>query len=125
MLTANASAPMNWDDVRVFLAVARNGSLRAAGRALGLSQPTIGRRLAGFEAWPWQGIVAPAKATPEIIAKLRDTYIAAVNDPIVRQKLIEAGLEPLQSTPEELGAYISSETAKWAKVVKEAGITIE
>src|SRR5213076_1016995 len=40
----------NWDDVRVFLAVARNGSLRAAGRALGLSQPTIGRRLSGFEA---------------------------------------------------------------------------
>src|SRR5204862_3681678 len=50
MPTANVSAPMNWDDVRVFLAVARNGSLRAAGRALGLSQPTIGRRLAGFEA---------------------------------------------------------------------------
>ncbi len=50
MLTVNGSAPMNWDDVRVFLAVARNGSLRAAGRALGLSQPTIGRRLAGFEA---------------------------------------------------------------------------
>jgi DNA-binding transcriptional LysR family regulator len=41
---------MDWDDVRVFLAVARHGSLRAAGRALGLSQPTIGRRLAGFEA---------------------------------------------------------------------------
>ena len=41
---------MDWDDVRVFLAVARHGSLRAAGRALGLSQPTIGRRLASFEA---------------------------------------------------------------------------
>ncbi|MGH7092388.1 MAG: helix-turn-helix domain-containing protein, partial [Stellaceae bacterium] len=41
---------MDWDDVRVFLAVARFGSLRAAGRALGLSQPTIGRRLAAFEA---------------------------------------------------------------------------
>jgi DNA-binding transcriptional LysR family regulator len=41
---------MDWDDVRVFLAVARHGSLRAAGRALGLSQPTIGRRLAAFEA---------------------------------------------------------------------------
>ncbi|HEX3538577.1 MAG TPA: LysR family transcriptional regulator [Stellaceae bacterium] len=40
---------MDWDDVRVFLAVARHGSLRAAGRALGLSQPTIGRRLAAFE----------------------------------------------------------------------------
>jgi DNA-binding transcriptional LysR family regulator len=41
---------MNWDDVRVFLAIAREGSMRAAGRALGLSQPTIARRLAAFEA---------------------------------------------------------------------------
>jgi DNA-binding transcriptional LysR family regulator len=41
---------MDWDDVRVFLAIARHGSLRAAGRALGLSQPTIARRLAAFEA---------------------------------------------------------------------------
>src|SRR5437870_13434783 len=50
MTTLNGSGPMYWDDVRVFLAVARHGSLRAAGRALGLSQPTIGRRLANFEA---------------------------------------------------------------------------
>jgi len=48
MIAANSS--LDWDDVRVFLAVARHGSLRAAGRALGLSQPTIGRRLATFEA---------------------------------------------------------------------------
>jgi DNA-binding transcriptional LysR family regulator len=40
---------MDWDDVRVFLAVAREGSMRAAGRALELSQPTIARRLAAFE----------------------------------------------------------------------------
>jgi DNA-binding transcriptional LysR family regulator len=40
---------MDWNDVRVFLAVARKGSMRAAGRALGLSQPTIARRLAAFE----------------------------------------------------------------------------
>ena len=46
----SATSTMDWDDVRVFLAVARHGSLRAAGRALGLSQPTIGRRLAAFEA---------------------------------------------------------------------------
>jgi DNA-binding transcriptional LysR family regulator len=41
---------MDWDDVRVFLAVAREGSMRAGGRVLGLSQPTIARRLAAFEA---------------------------------------------------------------------------
>ena len=45
-----ATSGLDWDDARVFLAVARCGSLRAAGRALGLSQPTIGRRLAAFEA---------------------------------------------------------------------------
>ena len=50
MTAGNGSASMDWDDVRVFLAVARHGSLRAAGRAVGLSQPTIGRRLASFEA---------------------------------------------------------------------------
>jgi DNA-binding transcriptional LysR family regulator len=41
---------MDWDDVRVFLAVAREGTMRGAGRALGLSQPTIARHLAAFEA---------------------------------------------------------------------------
>src|SRR6266436_10372999 len=41
---------MDWNDVRIFLAVAREGSMRAAGRKLGLSQPTIARRLAAFEA---------------------------------------------------------------------------
>src|SRR5207244_4214270 len=41
---------MDWNDVRVFLAVAREGSMRAAGRALGVSQPTIARRLAALEA---------------------------------------------------------------------------
>ena len=46
----SSRAALDWDDVRVFLAVARMGSMRAAGRALGLSQPTIARRLAGFEA---------------------------------------------------------------------------
>lgn len=47
---AGGPGTMDWDDVRVFLAVARHGSLRAAGRALKLSQPTIGRRLTAFEA---------------------------------------------------------------------------
>ena len=46
----SSRGPMDWDDVRVFLAVAREGSMRAAGRALGLSQPTIARRLSAFEA---------------------------------------------------------------------------
>ena len=49
-LPRSSRSAMDWDDVRVFLAVAREGSMRAAGRALRLSQPTIARRLAAFEA---------------------------------------------------------------------------
>jgi DNA-binding transcriptional LysR family regulator len=47
---SNGSGLLDWNDARIFLAVARHGSLRAAGRALGISQPTVGRRLAAFEA---------------------------------------------------------------------------
>jgi DNA-binding transcriptional LysR family regulator len=50
MASGNGATSIDWDDARVFLAVARHGSLRAAGRVLGLSQPTVGRRLASFEA---------------------------------------------------------------------------
>ena len=50
MANGNGATAIDWDDARIFLAVARHGSLRSAGRALGLSQPTIGRRLAAFEA---------------------------------------------------------------------------
>ncbi len=46
---ANGSGLLDWNDARIFLAVARHGSLRAAGRALGISQPTVGRRIAAFE----------------------------------------------------------------------------
>src|SRR2546430_964637 len=81
--------------------------------------------LSGFEAWPWQGIVAPAKTPGEIVAKLRPTYSAAVNDPVVRQKLIEAGTEPLQSTPQEFADYRRKEAAKWADAVKKAGIVLD
>jgi DNA-binding transcriptional LysR family regulator len=49
-LPRSGRGAMDWDDVRVFLAIARQGSMRAAGRELGLSQPTIARRLAAFEA---------------------------------------------------------------------------
>lgn len=47
---SSKNGTMDWDGVRLFLAIARHGSLRSAGRALGLSQPTVARRLAAFEA---------------------------------------------------------------------------
>jgi tripartite-type tricarboxylate transporter receptor subunit TctC len=88
--------------------------------------PTIASAgLPGFEAWAWQGFAVPKGTPPEVIAKLREGYVQAIADPAVRTKLVEAGIEPLQSTPQEMASYMSAETAKWSKVIKDASITLD
>ena len=79
----------------------------------------------GFEAWAWQGLVAPAGTPPEIVAKLGAEYARAIGDPGIRQKIVEAGVDPLQSSPQEFADYIRSEQDKWAKVIKDGNITVE
>jgi hypothetical protein len=81
--------------------------------------------LAGFEAWPWQGFVVPAKTPDAVIVKLHDTYIAAVADPVVRQKVIDAGAELLQSSPQEMADYMRKEAAKWTEVIRAANIQLD
>lgn len=76
----------------------------------------------GFEAWAWQGFVAPAGTPADIVGKLNATYRAAVKNPEIVAKLNGAGIDVLQSTPAEFSAYMRSETEKWEKVVKAANI---
>jgi tripartite-type tricarboxylate transporter receptor subunit TctC len=70
----------------------------------------------------WYGMVAPAKTPPEIIAKLNNITHEAMADPSVIQKLADQGLTMVPDTPDEFRAYIASETEKWAKVIKDAGV---
>jgi tripartite-type tricarboxylate transporter receptor subunit TctC len=81
--------------------------------------------LPGYEAWAWQGLVAPAGTPKEIIAKLGAEYARAINDAGIRQKIVDAGVDPLQSSPQEFADYIRSEQAKWGKVVNDGGIIVE
>jgi tripartite-type tricarboxylate transporter receptor subunit TctC len=76
----------------------------------------------GFEAWAWQGFVAPSATPADIVAKLRASYLAAIADAEIRKKLTEAGIDILQSTSAEFADYIRSESAKWAQVIKAANI---
>lgn len=87
--------------------------------------PPVAADVPGFEAWAWQGFSAPAKVPADIIAKLREAYLKTVNDPETKQKLIAAGIDPLQSTPQEMADYVTAETAKWAKVIRTAGIRMD
>jgi tripartite-type tricarboxylate transporter receptor subunit TctC len=81
--------------------------------------------LAGFEAWPWQGFAVPAQTPAPVVAKLHDIYVAALADPVVRQKLVDAGTEPLQSSPQEMADYMRKETAKWAEVIRAANLQLD
>jgi len=87
--------------------------------------PPVSKDVPGYEAWAWQGFVLPAKTPAEIVGKIHDAYVKAVTNPEIKQKLIGAGIDPLQSTPAEMAAYMKSESDKWAKVIKSANIKIE
>jgi tripartite-type tricarboxylate transporter receptor subunit TctC len=88
--------------------------------------PTIGESgLPGFEAWAWQALAVPIATPKEIIGRLNAEYRKAIAVPELRQKLIEAGIDPLESSPEDASAYARAETLKWAKVISEGKITVE
>jgi tripartite-type tricarboxylate transporter receptor subunit TctC len=88
--------------------------------------PTVAESgIPGFEAWAWQALAVPAGTPRAIVERLNAEFRKTIGAPDIRQKLIDAGIDPLQSTPEEAAAYAKSETAKWAKVIADGPITVE
>ena len=88
--------------------------------------PTLNETIMpGFEVGAWQGVLAPAKTSPEIIKRLNAEIIKALGSVDVRAKLAIQGAEPLGSTPTEYGAYIKSELERWDRVVKQTGASLD
>jgi tripartite-type tricarboxylate transporter receptor subunit TctC len=87
--------------------------------------PPVSADVKGFEAWAWQGFAAPAGTPKEIIDAINAAYVKAVNDTEIRQKLIGAGIDPLQSTPAQMSSYMSDEAVKWEKVIRTANIKLD
>lgn len=81
--------------------------------------------LPGFEVTSWHGMLAPAKVPRDIILRLNKEFHAIVAKPDVRDMLLAEGGDFKLGTPEEYAAFLKSEVAKWAQVVKRAGITAE
>ena len=67
----------------------------------------------------------PAKTSPDAIKAINAAYAKAVCDAELKKKLNDAGIDVLQSSPEEMAAYLASETAKWDKVIKAANIELQ
>ena len=85
--------------------------------------PTLAESgLRDFDATTATGLLAPANTPREIIERLNAAAIKAVQDPAVRARFADLGAETIGSSASEFAAYIKADFAKWAKVVKEAGI---
>ena len=81
--------------------------------------------LPDFEVSSWNGLFAPAKTPPAIIARLHETTAMALAAPDMRDRLLAQGAEPVGSTPEAFRAYIRTEIEKWGRVIREAGVRVE
>lgn len=87
--------------------------------------PTMAELLPGYEVTQWYGILVPAGTPKDIVSRLHKEIVAAVGNPKIVQSLVRLGTHPVSTTPEEFTAFIKSETAKYAKLIKAAHITAE
>jgi tripartite-type tricarboxylate transporter receptor subunit TctC len=81
--------------------------------------------LAGFEVLNWFGIVGPARTPPPIVGKLNAAIVASLQIRDVREKLTSEGSEIVGNTPQEFTAFLKRDIARWAEVIKAAGIKLE
>lgn len=108
------------------------GKLRALGVSSAMRSPqlpdvpTVAESgVPGFEVTVWYGLCAPAGVPKGIVAKRNAAVVKTLNLPEVKERLAQNSIEATPSTSEEFAAFIKSETAKWAKVVKVAGVKVE
>jgi tripartite-type tricarboxylate transporter receptor subunit TctC len=109
----------------------REGKLRAFAitslkrSALAPDLPTMAESgFPGFEAVPWFGLLAPAGTPADIIDKIYKETVKDLALPDVHKSMEQQGLDPIGNTPTEFAAAIKTETPRWAKVIKDAGIKL-
>ena len=87
--------------------------------------PTVAESLPGFVTGSWQGILAPARTPPDVIAKLNNEVARVLKLNDVRDVLTSQGTTPLATGPQETGRWLTEEKERWTKVVKESGFKLE
>jgi tripartite-type tricarboxylate transporter receptor subunit TctC len=110
----------------------RSGKLRAIGVASPKrvqsfnTVPTLDEQgLKGFEAYAWQGMVAPAKTPAAAVDVLNKALVKAIDTPAVKERFQSLGLEAIPSSPQDMAAYAKSEREKWGKVIQSKGIKLD
>jgi tripartite-type tricarboxylate transporter receptor subunit TctC len=116
-------------DAPVLMSSIKGGKIRALGAASGQRNPMLPDvPTLAEQGYPnivvdnWYGLLAPAKTPPAIIAKINDAFVKAINDPVVKKKLIDSGAIPVADTPAEFGKFFKNEYDRWGKVVRASGM---
>lgn len=73
----------------------------------------------------WFALLAPAGTPAAIVAQLNKQIVKVVGMPDVRQQLANQGVDPSSSTPEEAGAFLRNDVARWGRIIKEAGVSLD
>jgi tripartite-type tricarboxylate transporter receptor subunit TctC len=118
-------------DLANALAQIKGGKLRGIAvtsqkrSALAPDIPAIAEELPNYELIAWFALVAPAGTPAPVVSRLHDVTVKALAKPEVGARFAALGTDVAPLNPDELGAFIRSETEKWAKMAKEAGIQPE
>ena len=121
----------NFDNLATASANIQAGKLKAlavttAKRSAVLPEvPAVAETLKGFEIDTWWGLVAPAGTPKDVVAKLNQAFVAALNSPEAKTRFAALMAEPVANTPEQFGAFMKSELAKYEKVVKASGARVD
>jgi tripartite-type tricarboxylate transporter receptor subunit TctC len=103
-------------------AIATLGSQRSAATP---ELPTIGETLKGFEVNNWIGLFAPAGTPPEIVRRWNGEVMRVMQSPDIQARLPVDGARFTANSPEQFSAFVKSEIAKWAPVVKASGARVD
>lgn len=87
--------------------------------------PTVAEAVPGFEADSWNGLMAPAGTPAPVIARIQAEIAKFVREPDVKERFNTLGADPLGNTPAEFARFIQEETARYARLVREAKIKVE
>jgi tripartite-type tricarboxylate transporter receptor subunit TctC len=107
------------------------GRLRALGvssaqrNALMPNVPAIAETVAGYEVLNWWGVLAPFGTPAAIVGKLNGALLDVLRDAEVRKTLEREGIDRAGTTPEQFGAYIRTEIARWTQVVRDSGVQLD
>jgi tripartite-type tricarboxylate transporter receptor subunit TctC len=121
----------NFDNLATAAPNIRSGKLKAiavttAERSSALPEvPTVASTLKGFAIDTWWGLVAPAGTPGPVLDKLNRAFVAALNAPETKTRFATLLAEPVANTPDEFGAFMKSELAKYEKVVKATGAKVD